>query len=966
MRGTFVALDIETTGLDIERDAIIEIGAVKFRVDFSRRRERRTEAGEESWTSLVDPGRPIPYHVRLLTGITQEEVEGAPSIKEVGRQLLRLVGDATVVGHNVAFDVGFLRRALGPEARSFGRRSIDTFELASILMPHVARYNLDFLADTLGIDSASHHRALPDALMTKGIFLAMFKKAEQLAPGIIREMNRLAAESDWALKGFFREMERLQAHSAFEGTLAQRILGKVDLEEELPGLLFCGERGERPLRPRLERPKKLDMESFEGMLSEGGLLARSFPGYEYRPQQLQVLKAVISTFNDGGHLLVEAGAGTGKSIAYLLPAIHFAKENMCHVVISTNTINLQDQLFKKDIPDLRDILPVEFDYTLLKGRNNYLCRRRYQLLGRGGAMTVETIRALAKILVWLHGTTTGDRAELNLWGEEAVWERVRAEGKNCLGERCPYKQRKGCFLYRARERAETAHIIVVNHALLLSDMLAENGVLPEYNHLIVDEAHHLEEATTKQLSFEIGREEIVGMLEELVQSHRTGPSGGFLAEVMGRLRASSASLAQQQEIQGYIVEVTRGVARGQRNLKAFFDLLALFLMAHGDGQGGYNRAIRLVRGLRAQPAWSDIEIAWDNLSLSLRETEGGLERLYRALTGLTDHGIVDYDDLLLELSSRLQALSEMHAKMNEIVAEPSSQGIYWGEVRNRDGQVSLHSAPLHVGKLLEEHLFRMKETAVLTSATLRVGGSFDYIRERLNLWEARELAVDSPFDYAASTLVYVPVDIPEPNQSYHQRSVEQVLIELCRATKGRSLILFTSRSQLMTTYGAIAELLGREGIAVFGQLVGTSRRQLLENFKTTSRAVLLGTRSFWEGIDVMGEALSCLVIMRLPFPVPTEPIFAARGETFEDSFHQYAVPQAVLTFLQGFGRLIRSRQDRGVVVVLDKRLFSKSYGSIFLKSLPRCTVKRGRASDLPGEAARWIDGKVSYQQGLGF
>ena len=462
MQGTFVALDIETTGLDKERDAIIEIGAVKFQVDFSKRRGRGTAFKEESWTSLVDPGRPIPYHVRLLTGITQEEVEGAPSIEEAGRQLLCFMGDATIVGHNVAFDIGFLRRALGLEGRAFGLHSVDTFELAGILMPHVTGYSLDILANALGIDFTTRHRALPDALIAKEVFLAMFKKAEQLAPGIIREINRLAAKSDWALQGFFREVERLQAHSAFEGTLAQRVLGRVDLEGELPGLLFSRKREERPLRPRLERPKKLDEESLKEMLSESGLLAQSFPGYEYRPQQVEMLQAVISTFSDGGQLLVEAGAGTGKSIAYLLPAIYFAKENMCPVVVSTNTINLQDQLYGKDLPGLREILPVEFEYTLLKGRTNYLCRRRFQLLRRGGAMTVETIRALAKILVWLEGTATGDKAELNLRGEESIWERMCAEEENCLGERCPYKQREGCFLYRARKRAESAHIIVVN------------------------------------------------------------------------------------------------------------------------------------------------------------------------------------------------------------------------------------------------------------------------------------------------------------------------------------------------------------------------------------------------------------------------------------------------------------------------------------------------------------------------
>jgi DNA polymerase-3 subunit epsilon/ATP-dependent DNA helicase DinG len=266
---------------------------------------------------------------------------------------------------------------------------------------------------------------------------------------------------------------------------------------------------------------------------------------------------------------------------------------------------------------------------------------------------------------------------------------------------------------------------------------------------------------------------------------------------------------------------------------------------------------------------------------------------------------------------------------------------------------------------VERHLLTPKECVVLTSATLCTDGEFSFIRERLNAWEAREVTVGSPFDYANSTLLYLINDIPEPNQPYYQKAVGQALIALCQATRGRTLVLFTSYSQLRNTSKAITRPLAEHDIVVFQQGDGSSRRQLLENFCTTPRSVLLGTRSFWEGIDVMGEALSCLVIARLPFSVPTDPVFAARSETFEDPFGQYAVPETILRFRQGFGRLIRSKTDRGVVVILDKRLLTKSYGQSFLNSLPECTVKRGPLADLPTEAARWIDGETSYQPGPG-
>jgi DNA polymerase-3 subunit epsilon/ATP-dependent DNA helicase DinG len=258
---------------------------------------------------------------------------------------------------------------------------------------------------------------------------------------------------------------------------------------------------------------------------------------------------------------------------------------------------------------------------------------------------------------------------------------------------------------------------------------------------------------------------------------------------------------------------------------------------------------------------------------------------------------------------------------------------------------------------VEEHLFNKKDTVILTSATLRTAGSFDFIRSRLNAHEARALTVGSPFDYEASTLLYLPTDMPEPNTPGYQQTVERTLISLCKATQGRTLVLFTSHNQLRRTAQAIAPLLADEDIVVYEQGDGSSRRQLLENFRTTPRSVLLGTRSFWEGIDVVGEALSCLVIVRLPFAVPTDPIFAARAESMEDPFGQYAVPDAILRFRQGFGRLIRSQTDRGVVVVLDRRIQSKAYGQLFLDSLPSCTVHRGPLANLPRLAAEWIDGR---------
>ncbi len=948
MSRIYVALDLETTGLNPERDAITEIGMVRF----------RDEQVLETWSSLVNPQRSIPYRIQQLTGITQEEVDAAPSLPSVTGTLLRFIKDYPIVGHSVSFDLGFLnRQGLFP-----GNRAIDTFELASILLPHVARYSLGKLAEALNIRFPTRHRALEDALATKDLFLALVEQAAKLDMSVIQEINRLATRIDWPLRQVFRDLERTKARSAFVGSIGQQLLAKGALDGK-GSLGLLTREDSRPLKASPEQTP-LDENGLAAMLEEGGAFAQDFPGYEYRPQQVEMLRLVTRAFNESQHLLVEAGTGTGKSVAYLLPAACFAAQNGKRVVISTNTINLQDQLYGKDIPDLQRILPFEFKATLLKGRSNYICLRRLAAFRRSGPSSLEEMRLLAKILVWLPSTVTGDQAELFLpnYKEQALWKRVCADAETCLADRCHHREKDRCFFYGARRNAERAHLIVVNHALLMSDIAVENRVLPEYRYLIVDEAHHLEASTTRQLSFVVRRKQMEQLLNGLGQDLGKGQTGGFLAGLLAHYRAGllkdikkgaeHRTKSLYEKLERHINSLQGEVEAARRLLYQFFNRLNSFLEEHSQSKGPYNQVIRLAGGIRVQPAWANVEIAWDNLARHLLSIGQGLERLS---SGLED--IPDQEDLLQELLSYISRIRELYEQMNALIVQPSSAGIYWAEVSAKDGEISLHAAPLHVGPLVQKHLFTPKECVILTSATLRTEGEFDFIRERLSAWEAEEAAVGSPFDYASSTLLYLPTDIPEPYQSYYQRTVEQALIDLCRATRGRTLALFTSYSQLRNTSKAISRPLAEDEIVVYTQGGGSSRVQLLENFRTTPRAVLLGTRSFWEGIDVVGEALSCLVIARMPFAVPSDPVFASRSETFDEPFMQYALPEAILRLRQGFGRLIRSKTDRGVVVILDKRIQTKSYGRAFLDSLPACTVQRGPLAGLPGAAARWIDDK---------
>jgi ATP-dependent DNA helicase DinG len=943
MSRTYVALDIETTGLT-ERDAIIEIGAVKFRDD----------GVLETWSSFVNPRRPIPHKIERLTGICTSDVESAPLLSSLLPTLARFIGDTPLVGHNIQFDLGMLQRG-GYTATS---PALDTFELACILMPYASRYSLGKLMDELGIAFPSRHRALDDARAAHKLFSALLERAGKLDQKIIQEITRIAERADWALKFAFQDSLRAHTRTAFSGgTIGAQLVAKGLVADETLGMLVSHGRDERPLKPSQEA-KPLDPKALAEMIQADGVFARKFPDFEYRPQQVEMLRAVAQAFNDGATLLVEAGTGTGKSVAYLLPAIHWAVQNNQRVVISTNTINLQDQLFLKDIPDLRKLVPFDFKVALLKGRANYLCLRRLDTLRRADKPTKDEARVLAKVLAWIPSTTTGDSAELTLTGaENAVWGRLASDPDYCVPERCG--ERDKCFFYRARDRADGAHLLIINHALLLADVALENHVLPEYKYLIVDEAHHLEARATDALSFQASRSSLELLLRSLAHER-----GGLVGNLAGALRHSNVPTRIKTQLQDMFNDFSQDIDQAVRGVHDFFRVLEDFLnqleLVPGEADNNYDRQIRLTHARRFSPGWSHIEVTWEDFGESIARVRNGIEKIYNAWDKLDSYVIPSHPDLLQDLATATQRMSETRAQLEAFITKPDAQGIHWVEIARgreykRAGDISLHAAPLYVGDLLQKRLFAGKEATILTSATLSVNNDFSYIKSRLGIGDwADELQVGSPFDFAQAATLYIPTDVPEPGAPGYQKSVESTMVELFRATRGRALALFTSHSQLQSTYRAITRPLEEDEIVVIAQNLDGSRRQVLETFKTQERTVLLGTRSFWEGIDVVGEALSCLVIARLPFSVPSDPIFAARSETFEDSFAQYAVPEAVLRFRQGFGRLIRSKKDRGIVVVLDRRVLSKNYGRMFIESLPPVGKYQGELKELPGYAAKWL------------
>lgn len=689
----------------------------------------------------------------------------------------------------------------------------------------------------------------------------------------------------------------------------------------------------------------------EQILGTSGALAAFMPNYESRPQQLAMAVNVGEALSFGEYILAEAGTGLGKSLAYLVPAALWALRNNQRVVVSTNTINLQEQLLYKDIPLLQQALAKPFAAALVKGRANYLCRRRLRELTQRGEDLVEDedLPKLQALLAWENTTREGTKSELN-FVPGGLWELVCSEADSCLRQNCKFFQ--DCFFHRARREAYGAQVLITNHSLLFADIALrrrgiEPGVLPEYRCLILDEAHNIERTATDWLGGRVARGAFSRLLGRLY-SPRGSSAKGLLVVLENKLAAILPGADPKKNLLESIRQelVPRSLRLGEQASGFFAAAVGAFTAA-----GNKETKIRLVPATTKLSGWQGVVRQGETLCQAMRDLSSLLGAVRDQIEGL---GPSMFELLLseaVEIEGVRARLADLEADLQEILLGQTSTMVRWLELRAspRGPEAAFCYAPLTIHTVLKETLWDAMPAVVLTSATLTVNKSFGYIRDRLGLAESlpiRELQYESPFAFPKQALLGVVTDLPEPTEPGYSDTVNGIIGKSLAASRGRGLVLFTSFSALRTAAAAIAPELAACGIALFSQ-GDLPRHKLLERFRADTNSVLMATASFWEGVDVPGESLSNLILTRLPFSVPDEPVFQARMEELrqqgKNPFYSLQVPQAVLKFKQGFGRLIRNKQDKGVVLILDKRLATRSYGRWFLESLPACPVRTGPA-----------------------
>jgi len=818
---------------------------------------------------------------------------------------------------------------------------IDASLLARAMLPTQESFDLAALAVACNI-SGDCQNAGERAQVAAKVWLKLVEILFAQPLGVLSELSSLLEPVGNPLHALVNEAAKQALRKGFGSP------GR-SLENLLPSE---GSAARAPQRKPKEPPASLDVESACNIFARDGALASQFDAYEYRSEQVRMVREICDALNDSMLLMVEAGTGTGKSLAYLVPAIIWSIKNNDPVIISTCTKNLQAQLFEKDLPFLEKALGGAFRYALIKGRANYLCLRKFLSILRHPdlELSLGERMQLLPIITWLPNTSTGDIAENSAFTggmESDLWSRLSTRPDECMGPKCRWARR--CFVRKARAIAQQADIVVANHATVFSEAGMPSVALPPYQCIVFDEAHNVEDVATDCFSITAAPWQLPRILNRLFRGRRDGAGRGLFTNLRFQLHRARAVIAKDatQVLSNQVKDALGLFAAIRSTSESFFESMRLNLRVR------QNPTDRVRYSAAHRPEnWPEIAQSASELIEVVEALASALEQIQKETSLHTKHteeaALSALAEVAADIASQAQALRAFTQSLGLLIEAKDEGYVYWVQPGMRAKSATLCGAPVDIGKVMEEAIYSRMRTAIFTSATLTVAGNFDFMRDRLGMrGEAAKrlhtIELGSSFDFHKQVLAAVPAFLPEPriNEQGFLVSFCDLATDVLRATHGRGLVLFTSHAMLRKAHKLMQPALTQAGIRVLAQGIDGDRARLARMFRKETSSVLLGTQSFWEGLDVPGESLTCLIVAKLPFRPHTDPIVSARCELIEAAgkqpFMEYTVPDAAIRLKQGFGRLIRSTHDRGIVLTCDSRIATKRYGRAFTKSLPTPT-----------------------------
>jgi ATP-dependent DNA helicase DinG len=917
----YVVLDTETTGFSPRQDSLIEIAAAIMRGPHIT----------ERFSTFVDPGRAIPGVITELTGITNEDVRGAPDAWEATKNLEDFVGTRQIIAHNAPFDRGFIAEAAPVDSGLASEdRWIDSVELARIALPRLREHKLQTLSDAFGVH-ASTHRATDDVEALCSIWRILLVGISDLPPGLTTVIAELFPQTPWPLREVLVQVAGGLGEAKFslanarrtrEGSQLQR--QKIDAQE-LDG-------GIRALMP-------LDDAELEHAYSADGLLAQMYTSFEPRAEQLLMARELACALAGQTHRAIEAGTGVGKSMAYLLPLALFAYRNQVTCGVATKTNALLDQLMYHELPRLAAALPEGVSYVAVKGYDHYPCLRKLMNLAREDRVFERTDApaTVAMLLSFVCQSARGDLDPLALYWRELSRHEICASAEDCLRHKCRFYQH--CLLHGARRAAKKADIVLTNHALLFCDMEADRGILPPIRHWVIDEAHGAEAEARSQLSFCLEPRLLRLTLNGLLNA-----SG-----VLATMQRKATPLAGASPLLGKIAQ-TQEEARGVSAIAESFFSLVKDLCEIAE-QSSYNQVeLWLNEQVRDSGPWGMLASAGSSLALRM-------EKLWQACRDIVSYS-TQFEELLEvqgDLAGLAGELKEALESLTLILDGSNEDYVYYAELdRRADSPYDrLIAARIDIGAVLLERLYPETMSVVYTSATLAAGESFAYFArasglDRLAPERWRAVRFESSYDFEGNMAVYLPTDMPEPQARGYRDALEELIFAVHTALGGSTLTLFTNRRDMEDLYERLKGRLAQEDITLRCQTRGFSAKRLRDEFLENEALSLFALRSFWEGFDAPGDTLRCVIIPKLPFGKPNDPLMQERSRREPNAWKAYALPEAVIDLKQAAGRLIRSSTDSGSLVLADSRLLTKWYGRAFLDALPS---HQYHPLDTPGIAA---------------